>query len=241
MSSLILIHGGGHGSWCWGPIIDQLRSAGHDLQAVDLPGRDGSLAGGSDVTFEDWLSCVSTAIDSAAQKPILVAHSMGGLTASQIAERHPDEIAGIVYVSAVVPLDGEAGLPTLQHAGRDCALLAEGAIVPSADGTTAIVAPEHARTAFYSESPEPDVRQALARLCAEALAPLMTRLQLGAGFRAVDKFYIGATKDKAVPPAFQRVMAERCGASYAPIAADHSPFYSAPKQFVAMLLEHLAQ
>jgi pimeloyl-ACP methyl ester carboxylesterase len=241
MSSLVLVHGGGHGSWCWAPIIGRLRSAGHDLQAVDLPGRDGTIAGGSEVTFEDWLSCVSTAVDSAAHKPILVAHSMGGLTCSQIAECRPDEITAIVYLSAVVPLDGEAGLPTLQQAGPECALLAEGAIVPSADGTTAAVAPEHARPAFYSESPEPDVRRALARLCAEAVAPLMTTLQLGAGFRSVDKLYIGSTKDKAVPPTFQRAMAERCGASYAAIAADHSPFYSAPEQLVAMLLEHLAR
>jgi len=236
MSSFILIHGGGHAAWCWDPVVEPLRSAGHEVQALDLPGRDSSAAGGSDVTLEDWVGAVSKAVDATTSPPLLVAHSMGGISASQLAERRPDDIAGIVYVCAVVPVDGAAGLPTLMQAGDECALLVEGAMMPSTDGTTISVDPRHARIAFYEQSPEPAVRAALSRLCAESVPPMMTPLRLGANFARVSKRYIGASRDKAVPPAFQRLMTERCGAAFIPIDADHSPFYSAPEDFVALLL-----
>jgi pimeloyl-ACP methyl ester carboxylesterase len=240
MTAVVLIHGGAHGAWCWEPVIGGLRAAGHEVRAIDLPGRDGTATGGSTVTFEDWVACVAAAVDASAQPPVLIAHSMGGLSSSQLAERRPGDIAGIVYVSAVVPVDGGAGLPTLQQAGPACALLAEGALIPSADGTTITVVPDHARIAFYADCPEPDVQQALGRLCSEAVLPMVTPLQLGANFAAVPKHYIGASRDKAVPPDFQRTMAQQCGASYEPIEADHSPFYSAPQPFLAMLLDRIA-
>lgn len=236
MTSLILIHGGAHGAWCWEPVISPLRAAGHDVQAVDLPGRGGSAAGGPGVTLEDWVGTVSAAVDRADSPPVLVAHSMGGLSASQLAERRGGDIARIVYVCAVVPADGGAGLPTLQQAGAECALLVPGALIPTADGSTLSVAPEHARIAFYQACPEPDVQAALSRLCAEWVLPMATPLRLGTGFASVPKHYIGATKDRAVPPSFQRMLAERCGAQFLAIDADHSPFYSAPEEFVALLL-----
>jgi pimeloyl-ACP methyl ester carboxylesterase len=237
MSSLILIHGGGHGAWCWDPIVAGLRAAGHQVQAVDLPGRDGTPAGGCTVTFEDWMACVAAALDAAAQRPTLIAHSMGGLTSSQLAQRRPDDLAGIIYLSAVVPADGAAGLPTLQQAGPACALLEEGALTPSADGTTITVTPQAARVAFYGDCPEPDVQRALPRLCSEAMAPMMTPVQLGAAFRGVPKHYIGATRDRAVPLEFGRGLAVQCGAQFQTIESDHSPFYSAPEVLLAMLLD----
>lgn len=237
MTSLILIHGGAHGAWCWEPVISPLRAAGHEVQAVDLPGRGGSFAGAEPATLDDWVATVSAAVDRAGAPPVLIAHSMGGLSASQLAERRPGDIARIIYVSAVVPADGEPGLAALQQAGPECALLVPGALTPTEDGSTLSVAPEHARIGFYDACPEPDVQAALARLCAEWVLPLATPLSLGSNFASVPKHYIGTTKDRAVPPTFQRMLAERCGAQFLALDADHSPFYSAPQEFVGLLLD----
>jgi hypothetical protein len=144
-----------------------------------------------------------------------------------------------VHLSALVPLDGVGGLPTLQEAGPASALLADGAIVLAADGKTATVAPVHARAAFYGRCSTADAGAALARLCPEPLVPMMTPLTLGAGFAPVCKEYIGASHDRAVPPDFQQTMAGRCGATHHVIEADHSPFYSASDELVGMLLERL--
>ena len=95
--------------------------------------------------------------------------------------------------------------------------------------------PDHARAAFYGRCSQADADAALARLCPEPILPLMTPLTLGAGFASVPTQYIGATEDRAVLPAFQRTLAERCGAEHVPIDADHSPFFSAPAELADML------
>ena len=54
----------------------------------------------------------------------------------------------------------------------------------------------------------------------------------------VKKTYVGATHDRAVPPALQRVLAERAGAAFQMIDSDHSPFYSARADLIRILLDH---
>jgi pimeloyl-ACP methyl ester carboxylesterase len=218
--------------------VTPLQAAGHHVQALDLPGRGADADRAATVTLDDWVARVSGAVDAAPEPPILVAHSMGGVSSSQLAERRPGDVRELVYLSAVVPVDGAAALPTLQEAGEECVLLREGAIVFAADGSTATIPPHAAREAFYGRCAEPDVEAALAQLCPEPVLPLMTPLTLGPAFASVRKSYLGATDDRAVPPAFQRRLAEQCGGAYATIEADHSPFLSAPGVLVEALLAH---
>jgi pimeloyl-ACP methyl ester carboxylesterase len=235
MASIILIHGGGHGAWCWERVLAPLRAHGHEVQAIDLPGRGATADQADTVTLADWVAAVGAAVAGAAETPWLVGHSMGGLSSSQFAERNPDAIRGVIYVSAIVPGNGAAGVPTLDEAGPDCVLLQEGVIVPAPDGKTATASPDFAPDAFYGRCSPEDVQAALARLCPEPLLPLMTPLELGDGFASVSKTYIGATEDRAVPPGLQRRLAEQAGAAFQTIDSDHSPFLSATDALVAQL------
>lgn len=235
MSAYVLVHGGVHGAWCWDPVVQRLEARGDHVTAIDLPGRGATADQAASTTLEDWIAAVGAAVDAAPERPVLVGHSMGGVSTSALAERRPDAIAGIVYVSAVVPENGAGGLPTLGQAGPECVLLAEGAIVISPDGTTATVPPDVARAAFYNRCDEAAIAAALPRLCPEPVAPLMTPVTLGGGFATVPKRYLGATDDNAVPPAFQRLMADACGAEYVEVDADHSVFFTAPDALVAGL------
>ena len=38
MATYVLVHGGGHGGWCYRPVARILRSAGHDVHAPTLTG-----------------------------------------------------------------------------------------------------------------------------------------------------------------------------------------------------------
>src|SRR5919198_547665 len=50
---------------------------------------------------------------------VLVGHSMGGLTISEIAGRVPDRIEHLVYVSCMVPPEGESAIDALPEDLRD--------------------------------------------------------------------------------------------------------------------------
>src|SRR5215218_9850045 len=106
MASIILIHGGGHGAWCWERVLAPLRAHGHEVQAIDLPGRGATADQADTVTLADWVAAVGAAVAGATETPWLVGHSMGGLASSQFAERNPDAIRGVIYVSAIVPRNG---------------------------------------------------------------------------------------------------------------------------------------
>jgi pimeloyl-ACP methyl ester carboxylesterase len=237
MTAYLLIHGGLHDSSCWEPILAPLGELGHHVDAIDLPGRRASAAWAPTTTLDDYVACASAAVHAAPEPPIVVAHSVGGVTASALAERHPDAIRGIIYVSALIPVDGAAALPTWQEVGDDSALLKEGALIFTEDFTLLSLPPDSARVAFYGRCSEAQTKAAIERLTPEPVQPLTTPLSLGERFASVPKAYIGATHDAIVPPPFQRVLAKRCGAAFVTIDSDHSPFFSAPEALVALLSE----
>jgi pimeloyl-ACP methyl ester carboxylesterase len=116
---LVLVHGGGHGAWCWERVLPLL---GSPARAVDLPprsirggpGRDVGLDEVGHFTVEDWAATVIEAADAAGwERFVLVGHSLGGLTLAETARRVPARIAHLVYVSAAVPPEGGTVLDIL--------------------------------------------------------------------------------------------------------------------------------
>jgi pimeloyl-ACP methyl ester carboxylesterase len=109
MATFVLVHGGGHGGWCWKPVVERLRAAGHDVYAPTLTGlgerrhlitpRTGLATHIEDVVqllFHEDLQCV-----------ILVGHSYGGMVVTGAADRSPERIRRLVHLDAAVPRDGE--------------------------------------------------------------------------------------------------------------------------------------
>jgi pimeloyl-ACP methyl ester carboxylesterase len=237
VASYIFIHGGFHGAWCWDRVMEPLEAAGHVPAAIDLPGRGADAAHVATVTLEDYVECVAGAVARFTEPVILVAHSQGGVSASQFAERHPTSVKRLVYISAIVPASGENGLMVLSWGGPESVLLTEGAMVPAADGRSATVAAEWAVPAFYEQCSPQDAAWASAQLCVEPVAPLATPVDLSeTGFGSVPSTYIGASGDRAVPIVLQHQLAERCGADFQAIDSDHSPFLSATDELVGRLV-----
>ena len=38
MATFVLVHGGGHGGWCYQPVVRLLQAKGHLVNAPSLPG-----------------------------------------------------------------------------------------------------------------------------------------------------------------------------------------------------------
>ena len=100
MTTFALIPGAGGQAWYWHRLVPELERRGHRALAVDLPAGDetAGLAGYADAVVD--------AIGEHAPV-VLVAQSMGGLTAPLVCERVP--VALLVLVNAMVPLPGETG------------------------------------------------------------------------------------------------------------------------------------
>lgn len=115
---IVLVHGGAHGAWCWEALRARL---GEPVLAVDLPPRairgvPGAHSPPETATLglADFASSVLMDADAAGHSRfVLVGHSMGGLTISEVARLAPERVAHLVFVSCIAPPEGGSVIDTL--------------------------------------------------------------------------------------------------------------------------------
>jgi pimeloyl-ACP methyl ester carboxylesterase len=99
-STFVLVPGAGGDTWFWHRLVAELKSRGHRAVPVELPAADESSG------LAAYADTVVAAIGD--RSPVvLVAQSMGGLTAPLVCDRVP--VALLVLVNAMVPRPGETG------------------------------------------------------------------------------------------------------------------------------------
>ena len=110
MATLVLVHGGWHGAWCWDRVVPLLTAAGHTVATPTLAGlgdRAAELHPGIDL--ETHVAEVTASIDPDGPRDVvLIGHSYGGMVIAAVAARRARRIAGLVYLDAFVPEDGQA-------------------------------------------------------------------------------------------------------------------------------------
>ena len=110
MAVFVLIHGGGSTAWDWHLVRPLLEASGHGVIAVDLPIEDAGAG------LEDYTQAVTAAVGDA-QNTIVVGHSLGGFTAPLACHAlHSD---GLVYLSAMIPMQGETFGDWWTNTGHD--------------------------------------------------------------------------------------------------------------------------
>jgi pimeloyl-ACP methyl ester carboxylesterase len=110
MATYVLVHGGGHGGWCYQPVARLLRGEGHEVYAPTLTGlADRRHLLGPDVDLETHISDIANLIAfEGLTDVILVGHSYGGMVITGAADRAGERIGQLVYLDAAIPFDGEA-------------------------------------------------------------------------------------------------------------------------------------
>jgi pimeloyl-ACP methyl ester carboxylesterase len=110
MATYDLVHGAGHGGWCWGRTAPRLRAAGHEVLTPTLTGvgeRAHLLT--PDIDLETHIADVLGVLAwEDLSDVILVGHSYGGMVVTGVADRAPERIAQLVYLDAIIPGDGDA-------------------------------------------------------------------------------------------------------------------------------------
>ena len=110
MATYVLVHGGAHGGWCYGPVARILRAAGHDVHAPTLTGvgeRAHLLS--PDVDLVTHITDIVQVLHyEDLRGVILVGHSYGGMVITGVADRATDRIGHLVYLDAATPADGQS-------------------------------------------------------------------------------------------------------------------------------------
>jgi pimeloyl-ACP methyl ester carboxylesterase len=219
----LLIHGGMHTSRCWADVTPLLDSP---AVAVDLPGRGTQPADLETVSLDDCITAVLDAADRAGfERFALVGHSLGGVTITETAYRHPSRVTQLVYIGALVPPPGSSA----------------SIVMTGADLETMGPMPEEAARALFGNDLTDEQWDAHYRgLVPDAVGIMNARLS---GYpTGLPITYVNMSRDVPVPPA----LAEQIIANLGPgvvrhtIDAGHIVMVSQPERLAEILNRTLA-
>ncbi|MCF6431527.1 alpha/beta fold hydrolase [Leisingera sp. MMG026] len=222
MAEVLLIHGSCHGAWCWRDVIPALEASGHSARAITLPGHgDGRDPAG--VTLAETAEVIAAA---STPDTLVLGHSWGGFPISAAAEAAPENLRGLIYLCAYLPVNGMS-LIGMRKAGPRQTLFGATAKNPAGTGYTFL--PETAPDLFYHDCPAEAVRFALQNLCLQPIRPQDTAIQLSERFESVPKACISCSGDRVIPPEYQAQMAAQLPPQRVyDMKTSHSPFFADP-------------
>ncbi len=240
MGAFVLVHGSWHGGWCWAEVAPLLEAAGHRVLAPDLRGLGAETIPAAEVTLQTWVDQIGDLLRGQPEPVVLVGHSRAGIVVSEVAEAMPDAVAALVYLCAFLPQDGES-LIQLAQSDRQGQILPHVAVDEERGCHT--LDQDAARDLLYGQSPVAAAERAVARLRPEPNAPTFTPVRLTEErFGRVPRFYIRCANDRVISPELQDRMAAAspCRRVFT-LAADHSPWLSAPGELADLLATIVAR
>ena len=225
MTTFALIHGAGSDGWYWHLIEPELRAAGHDTIAVDLPCSDDSagLADYADIVVDAVAGCDDV---------VVVGQSMAGFVAPLVAARVPATRL-IVLVAAMVPAPGETGHQWWGNTGSGAARREQAKL----DGRN--IDGDFDEIAEFLHDVDPAlVEQGWDHVMDQSDTPFTTPWPLTAWPDIATRFVL-PTRDRFFPPDFQRrVVRERLGIEPDEIDSGHLPALARPAELAALLLRY---
>jgi pimeloyl-ACP methyl ester carboxylesterase len=235
MPTFVLVHGGGHGGWCWKSTAAALRGKGHDVYTPTLTGfGERSHLAACATSFQTFVDDVTRMIRfEDLHDVVLVGHSMGGVVIPRVAEEAADRVRSVVWLTAAVCADGES----LQDTIPPTPWISD-AVTVGPDGT-AHTDPDRILEAILQDgTPE---QRAFVR---ERHLPYPPHALVEPGrlsaFLALDlpTAYVVATKDRTIEPQVQERMANRLPAARrSSIDACHDCMVTHPAEVAGILAD----
>ncbi|KAK4269859.1 hypothetical protein QN277_022961 [Acacia crassicarpa] len=248
----VLIHGAGHGAWCWYKVATLLRSEGHNVTTVDLaasglnPKQVNQIRSISDY-YEPLMALMESV--SATEKVILVGHSLGGISTSVAMEKFPHKISVAVFATAGVLSESLPYPAILSEISRRNASSMDTQFFfgdgPTKPPTATLFGPKFMATRMYQLSPLEDVTLALTLVRPVpiyndvALLAKETTVTSSRNGR-VPKIYIISKDDDSLTEDFQNWMIQR-SLPFDDIkvieGSDHMVMFSQPAKLTSHLLQ----
>ncbi len=240
MSHFILVHGAWEESGMWNNVAPILVQKGHTVTAVDLPGHGANKQEGLQVTTELYIEALVDVISELDYPVVLAGHSMNGALISNVAEKIPEKIERLVYVTAFLLKNGGSVYQAMETD-------AEGGAFPYI---------EFSDDQAYATLPVPSLRiiglHDVDKDEIERILPLMAEWQ-GTGpfitevavteerFGSVPKTFVRTGIDKMISPALQDSMIKNWEVdSVFELESGHFPTSSVPGELAEALLRAAA-
>ena len=110
MRTYVLVHGGGHGGWCYQRVARIMRSRGQEVYTPTMTGlgeRAHLLSPAVDLDLH-VTDIVKVLEFEDLRDVILVGHSYGGMVITGVADRATDRIGHIVFLDAATPQNAQS-------------------------------------------------------------------------------------------------------------------------------------
>ena len=233
--TVAFVHGAFADSSGWSATLSALDAEG--LEVVAIPNQLRGLTPDA-----NYVRSVLTTIEGPV---VLVGHSYGGAVIGEAA-RGVANVAALVFLAAYVLDEGESIASVLDPTRFPGGLLGPATTVerrfgnpnfPGGLDTDLYIATEHFAEVFGA-----DLRREVGRLMAFEQRPLSLSALTGVAaarpaWHDVPSWALVAEQDNAIPPAGQRWMAERAGATIGTIASSHAVMVSQPAAVTETILE----
>ena len=219
--NIVLVHGAFADASCWNKVIPILLAKGFHVTAVQNP-----LS-----SVEADVATTKRVIEAQNGPTIVVAHSYGGIVASQAAFGLTN-VTGLVYLAAFVPDEGESTGGLLQMAPGTGL---EQAIRPDSAGF-AYIDRDQFKGIFCA-----DLTDEEAAVMAVTQHPVHgSTFGTPAGpvaWKSVPAWYAISDHDQCINPELERIMAERIGAQVRHFEASHVAMLSIPEKVAELITE----
>lgn len=221
MGTFLLIPGAGGTSWYWHRLAPYLEREGHAVIAVDLP------AGDDRAGLQEYADVVAAAAKDR-DHLVVVAQSMGGLTAPLVCSRLPVE--RLVLLNAMIPTPGEPGNDWWVNTGQDAARRE----LDTREGRSPD-APFDPLVYFFHDVPDDITRVAMTGGAAQSATPFEEPWPLDA-WPDVPTVVLSSREDRFFPVDFQRRVAhERLGITPVTLPGGHLVALSRPQELAEAL------
>ncbi|SFC89562.1 Pimeloyl-ACP methyl ester carboxylesterase [Spirosoma endophyticum] len=220
VKNIVLVHGTWADGSSWAKVIPLLEAKGLNVMAVQNPLT--SLA--------DDVAATKRAIELMSGPVLLVGHSWGGVVITE-AGNH-DKVAGLVYVAAAAPDEGQSFLELVQTAastpGND-------EIRPDAYGFVSM-SPKGINEDFAQDLPESERKLLVATQGPQAFTALKEKITKAA-WKSKPSWYVVAANDRMINPDLERTLAKKLKATTIELKSSHVAMLAQSEKVATFILE----
>ncbi|MCZ8515375.1 alpha/beta hydrolase [Paenibacillus filicis] len=226
----VFIYGAGLRHQIWDQVVSGLE---HPVLVVNYPGRKEEERSRQELTLKDYVDYIKGQVGAwNVEKFVIVAHSLGGLLALQIAAEFPGRVVGLAAIGAAIPKRGGSFLSVLPFPKR----LMLSILLPRV-GTKP---PDSAiRTGLCNDLSPTQAEEIIRNFVPESVRLYSDPVDVS--IPAVPRLYLKLEKDKEFSPSLQnKMIAHFSPNAIQSLPAGHLPMLSKPEEVCVALRNFLS-